>query len=192
MAMALPLALMPAPRIFVILLRAAAVPLGALLTLFMFLVHHLSLLLPMPMRRRLFNSNGPHHRLHHEMSPFISTTEELDYLPPHEAHHPTLFRQPIHSHPHPSLHLQAFMPSLLFDSLRPHPHHPEQHGDGSPTCSICLEPLMHFDEVRCLPLCGHVFHTACIDVWILRRCRQLACPLCRALLNLDTCAPSSN
>ncbi|KAI5081272.1 hypothetical protein GOP47_0004455 [Adiantum capillus-veneris] len=193
MAMAA-LALMPALRVlFILLIAGADVSLGALIILLRFLFHHLPPLLSMPMRGRLIHINGPHHRLHHEI---ISTSEldQLGPLPLHEADHPliTVFSQPMRSDPLPTLHLEAAIPSLLFDGLprHPAPHYLEQYaGDGSsPTCSICLDPFRHCDEVRRLPCCGHVFHTACIDVWILRRCRQ-ACPLCRALLNLNICQP---
>lgn len=43
-------------------------------------------------------------------------------------------------------------------------------------CSICLSQVEDEDEVRKLPKCGHAFHRACIDLWLLR---QNACPLCK-------------
>jgi len=45
-----------------------------------------------------------------------------------------------------------------------------------PECSICLSQVEENDEVRKLPICGHTFHRACIDLWLLR---QNACPLCK-------------
>lgn len=45
-----------------------------------------------------------------------------------------------------------------------------------PECSICLSQVENEDEVRKLPQCGHTFHRACIDLWLLR---QNACPLCK-------------
>merc|ERR1719343_886639 len=35
-------------------------------------------------------------------------------------------------------------------------------------CSICLCEVQPGDSVRCLPSCGHTFHRACIDLWLLR------------------------
>lgn len=46
--------------------------------------------------------------------------------------------------------------------------------DGS-DCVICLDALKEGDHARSLPQCGHVFHRACIDLWLLRQTR---CPLC--------------
>jgi len=43
-------------------------------------------------------------------------------------------------------------------------------------CSICLMDVDVGDTVRCLPACGHVFHRACIDLWLLQRAD---CPLCK-------------
>ncbi|KAJ1543042.1 hypothetical protein HK096_008844, partial [Nowakowskiella sp. JEL0078] len=44
------------------------------------------------------------------------------------------------------------------------------------TCSICLESMMQNDSYRKLH-CSHLFHTHCIDTWLLKRSRY--CPLCR-------------
>lgn len=43
-------------------------------------------------------------------------------------------------------------------------------------CSICLSAVEDNDALRRLPACGHVFHQACIDLWLLR---QSKCPLCK-------------
>lgn len=43
-------------------------------------------------------------------------------------------------------------------------------------CSICLGALRNGDYVRPLDACGHTFHRACIDLWLLRRAE---CPLCK-------------
>jgi hypothetical protein len=43
-------------------------------------------------------------------------------------------------------------------------------------CTICLDQLKEGDLARALPACGHVFHRACIDQWLLR---QACCPLCK-------------
>mmetsp|Transcript_74739 Transcript_74739/g.177822 ORF Transcript_74739/g.177822 Transcript_74739/m.177822 type:complete len:269 (-) Transcript_74739:30-836(-) len=44
-------------------------------------------------------------------------------------------------------------------------------------CSICLVQMCGGECVRELPGCGHCFHRACIDLWLLRRAD---CPLCKA------------
>jgi len=43
-------------------------------------------------------------------------------------------------------------------------------------CPICLVDFEDDDAIRCLPTCGHRFHQACIDLWLLR---QNKCPLCK-------------
>ena len=61
-------------------------------------------------------------------------------------------------------------------------------GDGGeqPECAICLAEFARGDEVRALPPCGHAFHAACVDTWLL--CTS-TCPSCRSALVL---APASN
>jgi hypothetical protein len=62
-------------------------------------------------------------------------------------------------------------------------------------CSICLNEVCEDDACRQLGACGHTFHRACIDLWLLRRAD---CPLCKqsVLSNIDTTnsdtTPSSN
>lgn len=48
--------------------------------------------------------------------------------------------------------------------------------DSGSECVICLTSLIEGDHVRSLPGCSHVFHRACIDLWLLR---QTSCPLCK-------------
>ncbi|KAF4998931.1 hypothetical protein FDECE_11666 [Fusarium decemcellulare] len=43
-------------------------------------------------------------------------------------------------------------------------------------CSICTEDFSDGAHLRSLP-CGHVFHSDCIDPWLLER--SVTCPLCR-------------
>lgn len=43
-------------------------------------------------------------------------------------------------------------------------------------CSVCLSGFEVGDPMRALEPCGHVFHRACIDLWLLRRAD---CPLCK-------------
>ncbi|TKW34537.1 hypothetical protein SEVIR_2G313300v4 [Setaria viridis] len=56
-------------------------------------------------------------------------------------------------------------------------------GDGGegerPECAICLAEFASGDEIRVLPPCGHAFHAACVDTWLL--CTS-TCPSCRSAL----------
>ncbi|CAG8478333.1 10066_t:CDS:2 [Diversispora eburnea] len=45
------------------------------------------------------------------------------------------------------------------------------------TCPICLGDFESGEEVRILP-CGHQYHTACIDTWLLEI--SSLCPMCKA------------
>jgi len=51
-----------------------------------------------------------------------------------------------------------------------------KHQGCSEECSICLNDIHDGDSKRSLPGCGHSFHKACIDLWVLRRAE---CPLCK-------------
>ncbi|KAK1632772.1 hypothetical protein QYE76_007087 [Lolium multiflorum] len=48
-----------------------------------------------------------------------------------------------------------------------------------PECAICLAEFALGDQVRVLPTCGHGFHAACVDVWLLS---SSTCPSCRRAL----------
>lgn len=54
----------------------------------------------------------------------------------------------------------------------------EEEGERS-ECAICLAEFASGDEVRVLPTCGHGFHAACVDVWLLS---SSTCPSCRRAL----------
>ena len=55
-----------------------------------------------------------------------------------------------------------------------------------PECAICLAEFARGDEVRVLPHCGHGFHAACVDVWLLS---SSTCPSCRRALVVVSPAP---
>ncbi|KAM0905139.1 hypothetical protein ACQ4PT_017573 [Festuca glaucescens] len=67
--------------------------------------------------------------------------------------------------------------SLPTVSWRPEPERSEQ--EGVPECAICLAEFASGDEVRVLPTCGHGFHAACVDVWLMS---NSTCPSCRRAL----------
>lgn len=54
-------------------------------------------------------------------------------------------------------------------------------------CSICQEEYVVGDEVRELP-CGHFFHSACIDRWLVI---QKKCPLCRHDITVEHVPPAA-
>jgi hypothetical protein len=54
-------------------------------------------------------------------------------------------------------------------------------------CAICLVEFASGDEVRVLPQCGHGFHAACVDVWLLS---SSTCPSCRRALVVSAPPPT--
>ncbi|WOL16485.1 RING-H2 finger protein ATL74 [Canna indica] len=60
---------------------------------------------------------------------------------------------------------------------------PPPTSSGSPAplgCAICLSDFSDGEKMRVLPACGHRFHVACIDTWLLSHC---SCPTCRHRLS---------
>ena len=49
--------------------------------------------------------------------------------------------------------------------------------DRDYSCAACLDEFVNGDRLRQLTLCGHQFHTACLDEWLGQHDN---CPLCRA------------
>ncbi|KAJ7524440.1 hypothetical protein O6H91_17G006200 [Diphasiastrum complanatum] len=43
-------------------------------------------------------------------------------------------------------------------------------------CMICLSDFQDGEMVRLLPICGHLFHVQCVDVWLHL---HTSCPACR-------------
>jgi E3 ubiquitin-protein ligase RNF38/44 len=49
--------------------------------------------------------------------------------------------------------------------------------DRNSACVVCLEASRGGERWRALPPCGHAFHAACVDPWLLL---SPVCPVCRA------------
>lgn len=60
------------------------------------------------------------------------------------------------------------------NQIEPH----SQDDDSHSVCAICVDQFDSNDEVRPLT-CGHIFHPACIDMWLTKR--QACCPLCKTV-----------
>ncbi|CAN6194948.1 unnamed protein product [Urochloa humidicola] len=50
-------------------------------------------------------------------------------------------------------------------------------GNGAAQCSVCLGTVLAGEMVRRLPMCKHLYHVECIDMWL---ASHTTCPLCRA------------
>ncbi|KAL6876366.1 hypothetical protein ACP4OV_012938 [Aristida adscensionis] len=50
-------------------------------------------------------------------------------------------------------------------------------GDAAAQCSVCLGTVQDGEMVRRLPLCKHLYHVECIDMWL---ASHTTCPVCRA------------
>ncbi|KAI3882621.1 hypothetical protein MKX03_007565 [Papaver bracteatum] len=46
-------------------------------------------------------------------------------------------------------------------------------------CIVCLERFVKGESCRSLPRCNHVFHTSCVDSWLIQ---VPSCPLCRQIV----------
>uniref|UniRef100_A0A0D9XGJ0 RING-type domain-containing protein n=1 Tax=Leersia perrieri TaxID=77586 RepID=A0A0D9XGJ0_9ORYZ len=63
----------------------------------------------------------------------------------------------------------------------------EETEEERPECAICLAEFARGDEVRVLPPCGHGFHAACVDAWLVS---SSTCPSCRRALVVVVATPS--
>ena len=50
------------------------------------------------------------------------------------------------------------------------------------TCIICLGDFEESVQVMILPICGHLYHEACLNPWLLQ---QNKCPICKAGVRLN-------
>ncbi|XP_062227636.1 RING-H2 finger protein ATL39-like [Phragmites australis] len=50
-------------------------------------------------------------------------------------------------------------------------------GGDAAQCSVCLGTVQVGEMVRRLPMCKHLYHVECIDMWL---ASHTTCPLCRA------------
>ncbi|KAL3123546.1 hypothetical protein niasHT_006625 [Heterodera trifolii] len=72
---------------------------------------------------------------------------------------------------------------------RPKGDEHEGEEDEQLDCAICLGPIVYGIEVRPLPVCKHIFHDECIELWI--RGGHNACPFCRQeIFNLQMTSPT--
>ncbi|KAI3496136.1 hypothetical protein L1887_38489 [Cichorium endivia] len=60
---------------------------------------------------------------------------------------------------------------------------------SSTDCSICLECFKEGDSCRALPVCDHVFHVHCVDLWLTK---VPNCPVCRTPVRLELDRPSDS
>ena len=54
--------------------------------------------------------------------------------------------------------------------------------DNMESCSICFSNIKRKEEVCKLSLCGHTYHSKCIENWAKRKQN---CPLCREEINFE-------
>ncbi|KAK9716202.1 hypothetical protein RND81_06G217900 [Saponaria officinalis] len=67
-------------------------------------------------------------------------------------------------------------PKVIFGTLKE--YHPHKY---ALECAICLCEYSDNDVIRVLPICDHIFHIQCIDLWFES---HKSCPVCRRLPGL--------
>ncbi|XP_047326439.1 RING-H2 finger protein ATL39-like [Impatiens glandulifera] len=81
-------------------------------------------------------------------------------------------------------------PSMAIDDIKKLPsfefklEEEEENGaaiNGLMECAVCLETFKMLEICRLLPLCKHMFHLQCIDLWL---AKTAACPICRTDVGL--------
>ncbi|XP_040385168.1 RING-H2 finger protein ATL8-like [Oryza brachyantha] len=68
----------------------------------------------------------------------------------------------------------AAFPTRAFSSSDP-----SSSPSAATQCVVCLAEYEEKDVLRVLPYCGHGFHVACIDIWLMH---HSTCPVCRISL----------
>ncbi|MFS7946718.1 putative transcription factor C2H2 family [Helianthus anomalus] len=61
-------------------------------------------------------------------------------------------------------------------ALRCFNHKINEAHEESLSCSICLDDFKDLEVCKRFPSCEHVFHSHCIDLWLVHR---RTCPICR-------------
>ncbi|KAJ0527407.1 putative transcription factor C2H2 family [Helianthus annuus] len=61
-------------------------------------------------------------------------------------------------------------------TLRCFNHKINEAHEESLSCSICLDDFKDLEVCKRFPSCEHVFHSHCIDLWLVHR---RTCPICR-------------
>ncbi|KAH7847757.1 hypothetical protein Vadar_029937 [Vaccinium darrowii] len=61
-------------------------------------------------------------------------------------------------------------------------YYPDHELAKSSTCAICLETFQGEERCRECPVCKHVFHAQCIDLWLAKR---HTCPICRTPCKIE-------
>jgi hypothetical protein len=56
------------------------------------------------------------------------------------------------------------------------PYQRDSSASSPAECAVCLSVVDDGETVRQLPACKHLFHQACVDVWLLSKA---SCPVCR-------------
>ncbi|KAF3341454.1 RING-H2 finger protein ATL39-like protein [Carex littledalei] len=89
-----------------------------------------------------------------------------------------LCRRHIGSHNMPSPPELSGLDPALIATLPMYQYTRQGKGDEpAPDCTICLNDLDEGDAVRLLPVCMHLFHRDCIDLWLEK---NNTCPVCRS------------
>ncbi|PKU85690.1 RING-H2 finger protein ATL80 [Dendrobium catenatum] len=78
---------------------------------------------------------------------------------------------------HNGLEMQRWIPTFKYHKKE------EEEEEAAPECVICLYTFDEEEEVRQLPSCRHLFHAACIDLWLNTHNN---CPICRGIIVLHS------
>lgn len=56
---------------------------------------------------------------------------------------------------------------------------------GENTCCICFEDYEKLKVIRKVGGCGHIFHSECLEKWIINKLKEPKCPLCNLNIIID-------